>query len=183
MNAGKTTMLLASAHNYKEKGMKVVLLTSGLDTRSDIGVISSRIGISSEAYAFHREENLLDYLTTQNALNTISCVFVDEAQFLQPEQVWQLAEFTDSVNIPVCCYGLRVDFKGDTFPGSNTLLGISDELVCVPTTCYCGKRATMVIRLNQGSIVNQGEQIQIGGENMYQTYCRKHWKDRRRNSE
>ena len=176
MNAGKTASLLASSHNYRERGMNVVMLTSKIDTRSGIGKIVSRIGIESEAYPFDDKENLLLYLESQSP-ETISCVFVDEAQFLTPEQVWQLSQFCDNYSIPVNCYGLRTDFKGQTFPGSNTLLGIADVLSEVKTVCYCGKNAIMCVRFDDGVVVKDGNQIHIGNTE-YQTFCRKHWCER-----
>ena len=173
MNAGKTASLLTSSHNYKERGMKVLMLSSNIDTRSGTGKIVSRIGIESESHSFDKTEDLFAYLESQSP-EKISCVFVDEAQFLTEEQVWQLCKICDYYSIPVNCYGLRTDFKGQTFPGSNTLLGIADVLSEVKTICYCGKPARMCILLDNGVVVKDGSQIHIGNTE-YKTFCRKHW--------
>ena len=174
MNAAKTAFLLASSHNYRERGMNVCMLNSSLDTRSGFGKIVSRIGIESCAFSFDENENLLLYLESQSP-QTLSCVYVDEAQFLTSEQVFQLAQFCDKYYIPVNCFGLRTDFKGKTFPGSNALLGIADTLTEIKTTCSCGKNATMCVRMDDGVVVKEGQQIKVGGNVEYQTFCRKHW--------
>ena len=175
MNAGKTTVLLQAAHNYSERGMNPFLLTAGLDTRSGIGAIKSRIGLKKSAHIFSDTINLLKKIKEANKRKIISCVFVDEAQFLTEVQVWQLAEVVDNLKIPVLCFGLRVDFQGKLFPGSKCLLSIADELKEVKTICHCGKKATMVIRQLNGNTVVDGVQVQIGGNESYTSLCRKHW--------
>ena len=175
MNAGKTTVLLQAAHNYSERGMNPFLLTASADTRSGIGTIKSRIGLKKSAQTFSQSVDLLIKVKEANSKKSISCVFVDEAQFLSEEQVWQLAKVVDDLKIPVLCFGLRVDFQGNLFPGSKCLLSIADELKEVKTICHCGKKATMVIRQLNGKTVIDGDQIQIGGNESYTSLCRKHW--------
>ena len=175
MNAGKTTVLLQAAHNYLERGMNPFLLTANADTRSGIGTIKSRIGLKKSAQTFSQSVDLLNKVKEVNSKKSISCVFVDEAQFLTEEQVWQLAKVVDDIEIPVLCFGLRVDFQGNLFPGSKCLLSIADELKEVKTICHCGKKATMVIRQSNGKTVVDGDQVQIGGNESYTSLCRKHW--------
>ena len=175
MNAGKTTVLLQAAHNYSERGMNPFLLTANADTRSGIGTIKSRIGLKKSSQTFSQSVDLLKKVKEANSKKSISCVFVDEAQFLTEEQVWQLAKVVDDLKIPVLCFGLRVDFQGNLFPGSKCLLSIADELKEVKTICHCGKKATMVIRQLNGKTVIDGDQVQIGGNESYTSLCRKHW--------
>ena len=175
MNAGKTTVLLQAAHNYSERGMNPFLLTANADTRSGIGVIKSRIGLKKSAQTFSQSVDLLNKVKEVNSKKSISCVFVDEAQYLTEKQVWQLAKVVDDLKIPVLCFGLRVDFQGKLFPGSKCLLSIADELKEVKTICHCGKKATMVIRQLNGKTVIDGDQVQIGGNESYTSLCRKHW--------
>jgi len=175
MNAGKTTVLLQAAHNYSERGMNPFLLTANADTRSGIGTIKSRIGLKKSAQIFSQSVDLLSKVKEANSKKSISCVFVDEAQFLTEQQVWQLAKVVDDLKIPVLCFGLRVDFQGNLFPGSKCLLSIADELKEVKTICHCGKKATMVIRQSNGKTVVDGDQVQIGGNESYTSLCRKHW--------
>ena len=176
MNAGKSTALLQAAYNYRERGMTPYLITAKLDNRMGGAKIVSRIGIEEEASVFELADDL--YLKVQSLLKeiTINCILLDEAQFLSKSQVWQLAKIVDKLNIPVLCYGLRVDFRGELFPGSLTLLAIADEIKEIKTICYCGRKATMVIRKNpDGKILDQGSQIQIGGNETYTSLCRLHW--------
>ncbi len=175
MNAGKTTVLLQAAHNYSERGMNPFLLTASADTRSGIGTIKSRIGLKKSAQTFSQSVDLLNKVKEVNSKKSISCVFVDEAQFLTEQQVWELAKVVDDLKIPVLCFGLRVDFQGNLFPGSKCLLSIADELKEVKTICHCGKKATMVIRQLNGKTVVDGDQVQIGGNESYTSLCRKHW--------
>ena len=175
MNAGKTTVLLQAAHNYSERGMNPFLLTASADIRSGIGTIKSRIGLKKSAQTFSQSVDLLNKVKEANSKKSISCVFVDEAQFLTEQQVWQLAKVVDDLKIPVLCFGLRVDFQGNLFPGSQGLLSIADELKEVKTICHCGKKATMVIRQLNGKTVIDGDQVQIGGNESYTSLCRKHW--------
>ena len=177
MNAGKSTVLLQAAYNYSERGMEPYLLTAKLDNRAGEGWIKSRIGIGKKSISFSKNENLFDKLKIQLENKNIDCVFVDEAQFLTKLQVWQLARVVDDLQLPVMCFGLRVDFRGELFPGSATLLALSDEMREVRTICHCGKKATMVVRQDSnGQAIKSGEQIQIGGNETYVSLCRRHWR-------
>ncbi|KAA9008219.1 thymidine kinase [Histidinibacterium aquaticum] len=177
MNAGKSTVLLQASHNYLERGMQTLLLTAGLDTRAGTGRIASRIGIGAEATPFGPEDDLLARIAARLAEGPCACVFVDEAQFLTEEQVWQLARAVDDLGVPVMCYGLRVDFMGKLFPGSATLLALADEMREVRTICHCGRKATMVVRLGpDGTALREGEQVQVGGNETYVSLCRRHWR-------
>ena len=169
MNAGKSTALLQSAHNYEGKGSKVLLLTSGIDDRSGkVGVISSRIGISREAAIYSQDTNFTDLLRDTK----VACVFIDEAQFLNFEQVEQIHRWVHTSKTPVMCFGIRSDFRGKPFPGSSALLVLADKLQELTTICQCGKRATMNIRIDeQGRRVREGEQVLIGAEAHYDTVC------------
>jgi thymidine kinase len=178
MNAGKSTVLLQASHNYREHGMDTYLLTAQVDGRAGTGRIASRIGIGSEADTFANEDDLFAMINTRQNQGPVACVFVDEAQFLVPDQVWQLACVVDDLNLPVLCYGLRVDFRGELFPGSATLLAIADEMREVRTICRCGRKATMVIRQDdQGRPIREGAQVQIGGNETYVSLCRRHWRE------
>ncbi len=177
MNAGKSTILLQSAHNYQERGMKPLLLTAKLDNRAGLGKIVSRIGISETAEVFSTGENLYSKISVEHSKKKIHCVFVDEAQFLSEAQVWELTKVVDVLKIPVMCYGLRVDFRGKLFPGSLNLLALADEMREIKTICHCGKKATMVVRQNEsGEAILEGQQVQIGGNETYTSLCRIHWK-------
>ena len=177
MNAGKSAVLLQASHNYRENNMDTYLLTARIDNREGEGRIASRIGISEEADTFTADEDLEAKVTARLARGTIASVFVDEAQFLTPEQVWQLATVVDDLGVPVLCYGLRVDFQGHLFPGSATLLALADEMREVRTICHCGKKATMVIRQDaEGRAITTGDQVQIGGNESYVSLCRRHWR-------
>jgi len=177
MNAGKSTILLQAAYNYKERGMDCLLLTADLDNRSGQGKIASRIGLSAEARTFDGRTDIKRLVAQVLKEKTFSCLLVDEAQFLSPAQVWQLSEIVDEKNIPVMCYGLRTDFRGQLFPGSAELLAIADQLREIRTICHCGRKASMVIRQTQaGQVVTQGAQIEIGGNDKYLSLCRVHWK-------
>ncbi|WP_323768350.1 thymidine kinase [Marinovum sp.] len=177
MNAGKSTLLLQAAHNYRERGMEVYLMTARHDDRAGPGRIGSRIGIGSEAVPYGPGEDLLAHVEARLAEGPLACIFLDEAQFLEPAQVWQLARVVDDLRVPVMCYGLRVDFQGQLFPGSAALLALADEMREVRTICHCGKKATMVVRQNaQGEVLTEGAQVQIGGNETYVSLCRKHWR-------
>ena len=179
MNAGKTTTMLQSAHNYRERGMRPLLLTPRLNTREGTtGSVSSRIGLHADALAFDADTNLLDLVTADIAANgPLHCVLCDEAQFLSREQVWQLSDVVDDLRVPVLCYGLRTDFRGELFPGSYALLAIADELIEIKTICYSGKKATMNLRINaEGSAITDGPQVQIGGNERYVSVSRKEFK-------
>lgn len=174
MNAGKSTVLLQSAHNYRERGMQVMLFTSALDDRYGVGEITSRIGLKSKANLYDQKTNIFAKLKDRLQTEKISCVLIDEAQFLTKKQVEQLTCVVDQLNIPVLAYGLRTDFQGNLFPGSMHLLAWAEELIELKTICRCGHRATMNARLNaEGDVVREGEQIEIGGNDRYEARCRK----------
>ncbi|MBV1863015.1 MAG: thymidine kinase [Rhodobacteraceae bacterium] len=178
MNAGKSTALLQASHNYRERGMETYLITACFDNRATSGTISSRIGIEAKADGFDGESDLYKMIDTRIKSTTLTCVFIDEAQFLTSEQVWQLACAVDDLGVPVMCYGLRVDFLGKLFPGSAALLATADEMREVRTICFCGKKATMVVRQDdQGNVVQDGAQVQIGGNETYVSLCRRHWRE------
>ena len=177
MNAGKSTVLLQAAHNYRERGMEPYLLTAQFDNRAGEGKIASRIGIDTTADTFGEHDNLFLKIEAQTKAVDLACVFIDEAQFLSKDQVWQLARAVDDLHVPVMCYGLRVDFRGELFPGSATLLALADEMREIRTICHCGKRATMVVRQDKNkNVLTGGEQVQIGGNETYVSLCRRHWR-------
>lgn len=178
MNAGKSTLLLQASHNYNERGMETYLLTAQLDDRAGQKRIASRIGIEAQADTFASGEDLKFKIENRLTQGRVACVFVDEAQFLDREQVWQLARVVDDLNIPVMCYGLRVDFLGNLFPGSAALLAWADEMREVRTICHCGKKATMVVRKDaDGNVLASGDQVAIGGNDRYLSLCRRHWRE------
>lgn len=178
MNAGKSTMLLQAAHNYAERGMQTYLLTAAFDDRSGKARIGSRIGIGKSAETFTNQTDLFEKIEQHLALGPCACVFLDEAQFLSVDQVWQLARVVDDLKVPVMCYGLRVDFQGELFPGSASLLALADEMREVRTICHCGKKATMVVRTDDtGVVLKEGAQVQIGGNETYVSLCRRHWRE------
>ena len=178
MNAGKTTLLLQASHNYIERGMSTYLLTAQFDNRVGEGEIGSRIGISAKADTYSADDNLFDKIERCLSQSKIDCIFVDEAQFLSKAQVWELTRVVDICKVPVMCYGLRVDFRSELFPGSAALLALADEMREVRTICHCGKKATMVVRQDDhGQTITDGAQIQIGGNETYVSLCRRHWKE------
>ncbi|MGB0866614.1 MAG: thymidine kinase [Granulosicoccaceae bacterium] len=178
MNAGKSTALLQSAHNYLEQGMKVLLYTAAIDDRFGQGRIKSRIGLQAEASTFDAQSQLFDEIKMQVEESEIACVLVDEAQFLSAAQVDRLAAVVDQLEIPVLCYGIRTDFQGELFPGSSRLLAIADKLTELKTVCSCGRKATMVLRLdNAGQPVFEGGQVEIGGNGRYVSKCRRHYRE------
>ncbi|MBC2666196.1 thymidine kinase [Novosphingobium flavum] len=178
MNAGKSTNLLQAAFNYRERGMAAMLWTAALDDRSQGKPIASRIGLEADAHRFDAETDLWDRVAGANRIEPLACVLVDEAQFLSPAQVWQLARVADEAGIPVLCYGLRTDFRGELFPGSAVLLGIADSLVELKAVCHCGRKATMNLRVDEsGRAVSDGEQTAIGGNERYVALCRKHFSE------
>ena len=178
MNAGKTTILLQAAHNYGERGMTTLLLTAQLDDRAGSGMIASRIGLSAKAETFTAESDLLALVRQAHEAEPLSCILVDEAQFLTSAQVWDLASIADKMKIPVMCYGLRTDFQGNLFEGSATLLAVADNLREIRTICHCGSKATMVVRQTEGGdVIREGDQIEIGGNDKYVSLCRKHWSE------
>lgn len=177
MNAGKSTVLLQAAHNYRERGMIPYLLTAQFDNRAGDGRIASRIGIGEQADTFCATDDLFLRIAECQKEGPIACIFIDEAQFLTEDQVWQLARTVDDLGVPIMCFGLRVDFRGKLFPGSATLLALSDELREIRTICHCGKKATMVMRMDaDGNALRDGAQVQIGGNETYVSLCRRHWR-------
>jgi thymidine kinase len=178
MNAGKSTVLLQASHNYIERGMQTYLLTARLDDRAGPGRIESRIGIGADADTFAPGDDLFARIRDRLAEGPCACVFVDEAQFLDPAQVWQLARAVDDLSVPVMCFGLRVDFRGQLFPGSAALLALADEMREVRTICHCGRKATMVVRKGpDGRALTDGDQVVIGGNERYVSLCRRHWRE------
>ncbi len=178
MNAGKSTLLLQASHNYVERKMQTYLLTASFDDRAGPGKIGSRIGIEAPADTYRADDDLFDKIAARMAEGPCHCVFVDEAQWMSRAQVWQLARAVDDLDMPVMCYGLRVDFRGELFPGSAALLALADEMREVRTICHCGKKATMVIRVGpDGEAVTEGAQIEVGGNDRYVSLCRKHFRE------
>ena len=180
MNAGKSTMLLQANHNYMERGMNPVIYTSNLDSRFGKGEIISRIGLKSKSNTFDIKTDIYNDILTFKENNLIDCVLIDEAQFLTKNQVDQLGKIVDELNIPVLAFGIRTDFQGNLFEGSKYLLAWADNLKEIKTVCHCGRKATMVLRVDdEGSIVSDGSQIEIGGEERYVSVCRKHFKEKK----
>ena len=177
MNAGKSTLLLQASYNYVERGMQTYLLTANFDDRAGAGRIGSRIGIGADADTFASKTDLFSKIQARLKAGPCACVFIDEAQFLSADQVWQLARAVDDLKVPVMCYGLRVDFKGKLFPGSAALLALADEMREIRTICHCGKKATMVVRQDEhGNVLKDGAQVQVGGNETYVSLCRVHWR-------
>ncbi len=177
MNAGKTTSLLQSAHNYRERGMRVAILTPQVADRAGRGTVASRIGLSADATAFAPERDLQEVVADIAARGALHCVLVDEAQFLRKPQVWQLTEVVDALGIPVLCFGLRTDFRGGLFGGSQDLLAWADEISEIKTICHSGRKATMNMRIDaQGRAVRDGPQVEIGGNERYLSVSRAEYK-------
>lgn len=178
MNAGKSTALLQSSYNYRERGMNTLILAPDLDDRYGIGKVTSRIGLEADATTFKSDEDLFKLISARFGEEALHCVLVDEAQFLTKEQVFQLGEVTDELNIPVLTYGIRSDFQGEPFEGSKYLLAWADNLKELKAICFCGNKATMVIRLDEeGNAITQGSQVEIGGNDRYVSMCRRHFKE------
>lgn len=176
MNAGKSTTLLQASFNYRERGMRTLLFTAAIDRRAGDGVVASRIGLREAARTFDSKTDLLAEIKEALETNGVNCVFVDEAQFLSPSQVMQLARAVDYLNMPILCFGLRTDFRGELFPGSERLLAIADEIRELKTICHCGRKATMNLRIDpEGRAIAEGESIEIGGNEKYAPLCRKHF--------
>jgi thymidine kinase len=176
MNAGKSTTLLQSDFNYRERGMDTMLWTAAVDDRYGQGRIVSRIGLEAPAHLFDSQTDMLAAISAQHDATSLSCVLVDEAQFLSEAQVWQLGGVCDRLNIPVLCYGIRTDFQGQLFPGSAALLGLADTLSEIKTICECGRKAIMNLRVDgQGRAIRQGDQTEIGGNDRYVALCRRHF--------
>ncbi|VWX52930.1 thymidine kinase [Novosphingobium sp. 9U] len=176
MNAGKSTTLLQADFNYRERGMATMLWTAAIDGRGEHHAIESRIGLGADARRFDAATDLWEAVTASHAQAPLSCVLIDEAQFLIPEQVWQCARLADFAGIPVLCFGLRTDFRGDLFPGSGALLGVADKLVELNAFCHCGRKATMNLRVDAGGEpIHDGAQTLIGGNERYVPLCRRHF--------
>ena len=178
MNAGKTTTLLQSAYNYAERGMRTLVLTPRLDRRAGEGIVASRIGLKARASVFDPGDDLLDRVRADIAQRgKLDCVLVDEAQFLSKPQVWQLTDVVDKLDVPVLAYGLRTDFRGELFEGSQHLLALADKLEEIKTICHTGRKATMVVRVDeQGRAVKDGPQVEIGGNERYVSVSRAEFK-------
>ncbi len=184
MNAGKSTTLLQADFNYRERGMETMLWTASLDVRYGQGYVTSRIGLKADADKFDPETDLWSSITEEHSKRLLACVLIDEAQFLSPKQVIQLARVADEAGIPVLCYGLRTDFAAELFPGSAALLGLADNLVELKAVCHCGRKSTMNLRVDeQGRAVIDGAQTEIGGNDRYVAMCRKHFMEARKASE
>ena len=177
MNAGKSTVLLQSDYNYRERGMNTLLFAPRFDNRYGIGKITSRIGLQAEAQLFDKDTNFLETVKTALTQTPLHCILVDEAQFLNKAQAYELTEIVDTLDIPVLAYGLRNDFQAEPFEGSKYLLTWADSLIEIKTICHCGKKANHVLRLDEnGQVLSDGDQVQIGGNDTYVSVCRKHFK-------
>jgi len=178
MNAGKSTALLQSSYNYRERGMNTLVLVPDLDDRYGAGKVTSRIGLESNALTFRRDDDLYNIVSTRGHASPLHCVLVDEAQFLTKDQVFQLGEVADELDLPVLTYGIRTDFQREPFAGSKYLLSWADNDEELKAICFCGTKATMVIRLDEdGNAVTQGSQVEIGGNGRYVSMCRKHFRE------
>lgn len=179
MNAGKSTSMLQSAYNYEERGMHTLVMTAALDDRYQVGEVTSRIGLTAKADLFTTETHLVDHFLTRKEEKSIDCLLIDEAQFLTKAQVKQLTMIVDLYKTPVLCYGLRTDFQGELFSGSQYLLAWADKLVELKTVCFCGRKATMVVRFDEhNQPIREGAQVSIGGNDVYQSMCRFHFQER-----
>ncbi len=178
MNAGKSTHLLQSSYNYQERGMNCILFTAQLDDRFETGKIASRLGINANAELFSEDTNILKHVQQSLVDNKVDCILVDEAQFLSEQQVRQLCDIVDLLKIPVLAYGIRTDFLGNAFSGSAALLSWADKLIELKTICHCGKKANFVVRLDEaGKALTQGEQVEVGGNDRYESMCRQHFRE------
>ncbi|QQG32147.1 thymidine kinase [Citrobacter phage CkP1] len=176
MNAGKSASLLTAAHNYKERGMGTLILKPGIDDRDSATEVVSRIGLRQEANIITPGMDVLEFFKWAQTQRDIHCVFVDEAQFLTKENVFHLCQIVDLYNVPVMAYGLRTDFRGELFEGSKALLAVADKLCELKGVCHCGRKATMVARIDsEGNAITEGDTIELGGEDKYVSLCRKHW--------
>ncbi|KKA46073.1 MULTISPECIES: thymidine kinase [Salinivibrio] len=177
MNAGKSTTLLQSAFNYQERGMQPLLFTAAIDNRYGVGKISSRIGLEADAHLYDNQTSLFEHVATILAQEKVDCLLIDESQFLTKQQVLELTDVVDKLRIPVLCYGLRTDFRGELFEGSQYLLAWADKLVELKTVCHCGRKASRVIRQDsEGNAIADGDQVVIGGNERYVSVCRRHYK-------
>lgn len=177
MNAGKSTHLLQSSYNYKERGLTTTIYTAKIDDRFTKGKVASRLGIDADAFLFDEQNQLFNEICEKHQNQHINCVLIDEAQFLTTEQVKQLTDVVDSLNIPVLAYGIRTDFLGQTFSGSAALLAWADKLIELKTICHCGRKANFVIRQDENGVaLRKGEQVEVGGNERYEPLCRAHFK-------
>lgn len=179
MNAGKSIELIKVAYNYEERGKRVLVFTPAIDDRSGVGIVSSRIGIQRDALPITDDTNLLEVFMKENARETVDCVLIDECQFLRKHHIQELVEIVDSCDVPVLAYGLKNDFRNELFEGSYYLLIYADKIEEIKTICWCGRKATMVARVVDGKFVKEGQQIVVGGLDMYVSLCRKHYNDGR----
>lgn len=179
MNAGKSIELIKVAYNYEERGKRVLTLVPSADNRYGTGVITSRIGIQRQAVMVSQDSNILEIFMREREKDDIDCVLIDECQFLKKHHVQELVEIVDSFNVPVLAYGLKNDFKNEMFEGSYYLLIYADKIEEIKTICWCGRKATMIARIVDGEFVKRGEQVVIGGNDMYVSLCRKHYNDGR----
>ena len=178
MNAGKSTALLQSNYNYHERGMETLLFLPKVDADSNDGKIHSRIGLTADAHSVDVNFNFFSFVSQEKMKRAISCILIDEVQFLSKEQVRQVCKISDELNIPSMCYGIRTDFQGKLFEGSSELLALADNLIELKTVCDCGRKAIMVVRLDEdGNVVKDGDQIKIGGNDTYKVFCRKHFRE------
>ena len=178
MNAGKSTALLQSNYNYHERGMETLLFLPKIDADSNDGKIHSRIGLTAEAHSVDMDFNFFNFVSQEKIKKNISCILIDEVQFLTKDQVRQVCKVSDELNIPAMCYGIRTDFQGKLFEGSAELLALADNLIELKTVCDCGRKAIMVVRLDEkGKVVKDGDQIKIGGNDSYTVFCRKHFRE------
>lgn len=178
MNAGKSTSLLQSSYNYRERGMNTLVMTASIDDRYGVGKVASRIGLETEALVFASDDNLANMIEASLKEQPLHCILIDESQFLSKEQVKQLTHVVDNLDIPVLCYGLKTDFQGELFTGSQYLVAWADKLVELKTICHCGRKANMVVRLDgEGKPMQEGEQVAIGGNESYESVCRKHFRE------
>lgn len=179
MNAGKSLELMKVAYNYEERGKRVLVLTSAVDDRYGEGMVTSRVGMQREAVMVGDDTDILQIFMEENKKKSIDCVLVDECQFLKKHHILELVEIVDSLNVPVLAYGLKNDFRNELFEGSYYLLVYADKIEEIKTICWCGRKATMVARVQDGKFVRTGEQIVVGGNDMYVSLCRKHYNDGR----
>lgn len=178
MNAGKSTALLQSNYNYHERGMETLLFLPKIDADSNDGKIHSRIGLTAKAHCVDSDFNFFNFVSQESIKKPISCILIDEVQFLSKAQVRQICKVSDELNIPAMCYGIRTDFQGKLFDGSSELLALADNLIELKTVCDCGRKAIMVVRLDEeGKVVKDGDQIKIGGNDTYKVFCRKHFRE------
>ena len=178
MNAGKSTALLQSNYNYNERGMNTLLFLPKVDADANKNKIHSRIGLIADAISVDTSFDFFEYVQNFKNKKKVDAILIDEVQFLTKDQVRQICKISDTLNIPSMCYGIRTDFRGELFEGSSELLALADNLIELKTVCDCGRKATMVVRLDEsGKVITAGEKIQIGGNDTYKVYCRKHFRE------